>query len=54
MTISQQVFAEGLVAQFGVTRDKSTPMVVDLKLHEFDRDEPDVDEPFRSLVGHVM
>ena len=42
------------MAQFGVTRDKSTPMVVDLKLHEFDRDEPDVDEPFRSLVGHVM
>ena len=28
--------------------------MVDLKLHEFDKDEPDVDEPFRSLVGHLM
>ena len=38
----------------GVTRGKSTPIMVDLKLHEFDKDEPDVDEPFRSLVGHLM
>ena len=29
-------------------------MAVDLKLHRFDRNEPDVDEPFRSLVGHLM
>ena len=47
-------FAEGLVAKFGVTRGKNTPMVVDLKLHESDKDEPDVDEPFRSSVGHLM
>ena len=41
------------MAKFGVTRGKSTPMVVVLKLHKFDKDEPDVDEPFRSLVGHL-
>ena len=52
LTISQQVFAEGFVAKFAVTR--GTPMVVDLKLHEFDKDKADVDEPFRSLVGHLM
>ena len=54
MTISQQVFVEDLVAKFGVTRGKSTPMVVDLKLHEFDKDEPDADETFRSLIGHSI
>ena len=42
------------MAKFGVTRVKSTTMVVDLKLDEFDKDEPDVDEPFRSLVGLLM
>ena len=46
--------AEDLVAKFGVTRGKSAPMVVDLKLHEFVKDEPDVDEPFRSLIGYLM
>ena len=29
-------------------------MMVDLKLHEFDKDEPNVDEPFQPLVGHFM
>ena len=38
----------------GVTRGKSTPIMVDLKLHEFDKDEPNVDEPFQPLVGHFM
>ena len=52
--MSQQVLAEGIVAKFGVTRGKSIPMAVDLKLHRFDRIESDVDEPFRSLVGHLM
>ena len=42
------------MAKFGVTRGKNTPMMVDLELHEFDKDEPDADEPFRSLVGHLM
>lgn len=28
--------------------------MVDLKLEMFDKDESDVDEPFRSLVGHLM
>ena len=29
-------------------------MVVGLKLKQFDADEPDVEEPFRSLVGYLM
>ena len=29
-------------------------MVVGLKLEQFIADEPDVEEPFRSLVGHLM
>ena len=42
------------MAKFGVTRGKSTPTMVVLKLQEFGKDDPDVDEPFRSLVGHLM
>ena len=53
-TISQQGFAEVHVTTFGVTRGESTPMMVDLKLHEFDKDGPNVDEPFQSWVGHFM
>ena len=43
-----------MVEKFGVTRTKETPMVVGLRLDSFDPTEPDVDEPFRSLVGHLM
>ncbi|CAM9450595.1 unnamed protein product [Pylaiella littoralis] len=52
--ISQQTVAENIVAKFGVTGNKETPMVVGLHLDEFDQAEPDVTEPFRSLVGHLM
>ena len=54
VTMSQQVVAETIVAKFGVTQNKETPMVVGLKLEQFNADEPDVEEPFRSLVGHLM
>ena len=54
VTISQQTVAETIVAKFGVTRNKETPMVVGLRLDDFDPTEPDVDKPFRSLVGHLM
>ncbi|CAB1120305.1 unnamed protein product [Ectocarpus sp. CCAP 1310/34] len=54
VSISQQAVAEKIVAKFGVTTDKETPMVVGLKLEQYDAVEPDVDEPFRSLVGHLM
>ena len=52
--MSQQAVAEKIVAKVGVTQNKETPMVVGLKLEQFDADEPDVEEPFRSLVGHLM
>ena len=52
--ISQQASAEKIVAKFGVTRGKPTPMVVGLRLDEFDQEEAKVEEPFRSLVGHPM
>ena len=54
VNMSQQAVAEKMVAKFGVTQNKETPMVVGLKLEQFDADEPDVEEPFRSLVGHLM
>ena len=54
ITISQQTVVENIVEKFGVTRSKETPMVVGLRLDDFDPTEPDVDEPFRSLVGHLM
>ncbi|CAB1110059.1 unnamed protein product [Ectocarpus sp. CCAP 1310/34] len=50
----ERTYAENMVAKFGVTRNKETPMAVGVKLEEFDACEPDVDEPFRSLVGHLM
>ena len=45
---------ENIVGKFGVTRTKKTPMVVGLRLDDFDPTETDVDEPFRSLVGHLV
>ena len=51
VTMSQQAVAERIVAKFGVTQNKETPMVAGLKLEQFDTDEPDVEEPFRSLGG---
>lgn len=54
ITLSQETFARNLVEKFGVTRNKDIPMVVGLSLDEFDASEPDVEEPFRSLVGHLM
>ena len=54
VNISQQASAEKLVDEFGVTRDKPTPMAVGLRLDEFDQEEAEVEEPFRSLVGHLM
>ena len=52
--ISQHASTEKIVAKFGVTRGKPTPMVVGLRLDEFDQEEAEVEEPFRSLVGHLM
>ena len=54
VTMSQQAVAEKIVAKCGVTQNKETPMVVGLKLEQFDADEPDMEELFRSLVGHLM
>lgn len=46
--------AEGTVAKFGATRGQSILEVVNLKLHRFDGNEPENDEPFRSLVEHFI
>ena len=37
-----------------MTRGKLTPMVEELRLGEFDQEEAEVGEPFRSLVGHLV
>ena len=42
VNISQQASAEKIVAKFGVTRGKPTPMVVGLRLDEFDQEEVEV------------
>ena len=52
--ISQQASAEKIEAKFGVIRGKFTQMVVELRLGEFDQEEAEVEEPFRSLVGHLI
>ena len=52
--VSQQAVAESIVAKFGVTSNRDTPMSVGLKLEKFDPDEPDVKEPYRPLVVHLM
>ena len=44
--ISQQAFTEKIVARFGVIRGKPTPMVVGLRLDEFDQEEAEVEGPF--------
>ena len=54
VTLSQQAFAENLVAKFGVTRNRETPVTVGVKLEDFDACEPDVHESFRILVEHLM
>ena len=54
VTLSQQAFADNLVAKFEVTRNKETPMAIGVKLDEFDARMPDFHEPFRLLVGHLM
>ena len=52
--ISQQASTEKIVVKFCVTRGKPTPMVVGLRLDEFDQEKTEVEEPFRSLAGHLM
>ena len=54
ITIPPQTVAENMVEEFGVTRTKETPMVIGLRLDDFDPTEHDVDERFQSLVGHLM
>ncbi|CAM9834276.1 unnamed protein product [Sphacelaria rigidula] len=54
ITISQRAVAETIVAKVGVTRNKATTMVVGLNLDMLDPTEHDMEEPFQSLVGHLM
>lgn len=45
--ISQQTVAANVVAKFGVTRNKETPVAVGLRFDDIDPTEPDAEEPFR-------
>ncbi|CAB1108324.1 unnamed protein product [Ectocarpus sp. CCAP 1310/34] len=54
LAISQQAVAEKMVAKLDVIQNKSTLMAFGFQLDESDPAEPDVDEPFRSLVGHLV
>lgn len=43
-----------ILAKFGGTRDRRFLLVVDLRLHRFDKNDPDLDDPLRSLVRVSM
>lgn len=43
-----------ILAKFGGTRDRRLLLVVDLRLHRFDKNDPDLDDPLRSLVRVSM
>ena len=54
LTISQQAFAENTSTKFGVCSGRTTPLPTDLKIENFDEDEPQGNWPFRELVGCLM
>ena len=54
ITISQQTVAEKYGGEVWCSSHQRTPLVVGLRLDDFDPTEPEVDQPFRSLVGHFM
>ena len=50
LTISQPVFAEDLVKKFRLTSIQSIPLIVGVRLEEFDEDEETESWPFREFV----
>ena len=52
--ISQQTYVEELAEQYGVRYDDGIPLSAACKLWDFDPEEPDVDHPFRELVGVLL
>lgn len=42
------------MAKFEITRGKSIPAVVDVNLAVLDKNEPDFEDYFRPLVGHLI
>jgi len=54
LTISQKTYVDNLAGEYGVTWGKSTPLSTTYRLWEFDVDEPEVNEPFRQLVGSLL
>ena len=54
LMISQQRFAEELVKRFRVTSVQSIPLIVEVKLEEFDENEETECWPFRTLVRGLV
>ena len=52
--ISQQTYVEELAGQYGVKHGGGIPLSTACKLWDFDPEEPDVDHPFRELVGALL
>ena len=52
--ISQQTYVEELAEQYGVRYDDGIPLSAACKLWDFDPEEPDVDHPFRELIGALL
>ena len=53
LTISQDLFMEKTIKQFGSTAGRNTPLPTDVSLEEF-HDEPDGVWPFHEQVGSLM
>ena len=54
LTIFQKTFADELVETFRLTSKQSVPLLVGVKLEEFNEDERVENWPFRELVGSFM
>ena len=52
--ISQQTYTVELGENYGVKWGRSTPLPTSCRLWEFDTDEPNVDKPFRELIGSLL
>ena len=52
--ISQVTYVEELAKRYGVSTGGGIPLSAAIKLWDFDPEEPDVDHPFRELIGALL
>lgn len=54
LTISQQTYTEELAERFGVEWGAAIPLSATCRLWDFEVDEPNVEFPFRTLIGSLL